>query len=110
MRSASVDLPWSIWAMIEKFRMCDWSTRATLSHAAPGAQQAPARRDLRRDQRLAALEQLGQDKCEGMGGIAIDAAGAPTAPQVPPVQPLSNVHLRVTHPRRDGHPIRWRSW
>jgi hypothetical protein len=22
MRSASVDFPWSMWAMIEKFRMC----------------------------------------------------------------------------------------
>src|SRR5215207_1843782 len=26
MRSASVDLPWSMWAMIEKLRMCAWST------------------------------------------------------------------------------------
>jgi hypothetical protein len=25
MRSASVDFPWSIWAMIEKFRMWAWS-------------------------------------------------------------------------------------
>src|SRR3954466_13610788 len=25
MRSASVDLPWSMWAMIEKLRMCAWS-------------------------------------------------------------------------------------
>src|SRR6185312_106463 len=25
MRSASVDFPWSMWAMIEKFRMCAWS-------------------------------------------------------------------------------------
>jgi hypothetical protein len=25
MRSASVDLPWSMWAMIEKFRMWAWS-------------------------------------------------------------------------------------
>src|SRR4051794_2278355 len=25
MRSASVDFPWSMWAMIEKFRMCCWS-------------------------------------------------------------------------------------
>src|SRR5215203_6139418 len=24
-RSASVDLPWSMWAMIEKLRMCAWS-------------------------------------------------------------------------------------
>src|SRR6478735_2529513 len=27
MRSASVDLPWSMWAMIEKLRMCAWSMR-----------------------------------------------------------------------------------
>src|SRR5688572_2492871 len=26
MRSASVDFPWSMWAMIEKLRMCAWST------------------------------------------------------------------------------------
>jgi hypothetical protein len=26
MRSARVDFPWSMWAMIEKFRMWDWST------------------------------------------------------------------------------------
>jgi hypothetical protein len=26
MRSASVDFPWSMWAMIEKLRMC-WSGR-----------------------------------------------------------------------------------
>jgi hypothetical protein len=25
MRSASVDFPWSMWAMIEKLRMSDWS-------------------------------------------------------------------------------------
>jgi hypothetical protein len=25
MRSASVDLPWSMWAMIEKLRILDWS-------------------------------------------------------------------------------------
>src|SRR3954452_24140181 len=25
MRSASVDFPWSMWAMIEKLRMCAWS-------------------------------------------------------------------------------------
>ena len=25
MRSASVDFPWSMWAMIEKFRMWAWS-------------------------------------------------------------------------------------
>src|SRR3954468_20559340 len=28
MRSASVDLPWSMWAMIEKLRMCAWSGMA----------------------------------------------------------------------------------
>jgi hypothetical protein len=28
MRSASVDLPWSMWAMIEKLRMCAWSVMA----------------------------------------------------------------------------------
>src|SRR3954469_15123667 len=29
MRSASVDFPWSMWAMIEKLRMCAWSGMAT---------------------------------------------------------------------------------
>jgi len=28
MRSASVDFPWSMWAMIEKLRMCAWSAMA----------------------------------------------------------------------------------
>jgi hypothetical protein len=28
MRSASVDLPWSMCAMIEKLRMCAWSVMA----------------------------------------------------------------------------------
>jgi hypothetical protein len=28
MRSASVDFPWSMWAMIEKFRMWAWSAMA----------------------------------------------------------------------------------
>jgi hypothetical protein len=28
MRSASVDLPWSMWAMIEKFLMWAWSVKA----------------------------------------------------------------------------------
>src|SRR5262245_60218353 len=37
-RSASVDLPWSMWAMIEKLRMCAWSaTRRTLGGAAESA-------------------------------------------------------------------------
>ncbi len=29
MRSASVDLPWSMWAMIEKLRMWAWSVKAS---------------------------------------------------------------------------------
>src|SRR5690349_8979746 len=29
MRSASVDFPWSMWAMIEKLRMCAWSAMDT---------------------------------------------------------------------------------
>jgi hypothetical protein len=28
MRSASVDFPWSMWAMIEKLRILDWSAMA----------------------------------------------------------------------------------
>src|SRR5690606_23259801 len=43
MRSASVDLPWSTWAMIEKFRMCcmldqrpDGGENAALSHGPGG--------------------------------------------------------------------------
>src|SRR3954464_350952 len=36
MRSASVDFPWSMWAMIEKFRMWAWSAmRLRLRGGAP---------------------------------------------------------------------------
>src|SRR4051794_15695720 len=44
MRSASVDLPWSIWAMIEKLRMFSAGallTRSRLGAAEPAAQQPP---------------------------------------------------------------------
>jgi hypothetical protein len=30
MRSASVDLPWSMWAMMQKLRMRDWSATGLL--------------------------------------------------------------------------------
>jgi hypothetical protein len=32
MRSASVDFPWSMWAMMEKLRMCCWSAKALLDY------------------------------------------------------------------------------
>src|SRR3954454_10195238 len=44
MRSARVDLPWSIWAMIEKLRMFSagaWLTLKRLGAAEPAAQQPP---------------------------------------------------------------------
>ena len=34
MRSASVDFPWSMWAMIEKFRMCAWSATSRRGYEA----------------------------------------------------------------------------
>src|SRR4051812_25473894 len=39
MRSASVDFPWSMWAMIEKLRMC-WSGRATANSRLVAAPEA----------------------------------------------------------------------
>src|SRR3954471_15359399 len=43
MRSASVDLPWSMWAMIEKLRMSAWSAMRKSSLGA--VQQRDAARD-----------------------------------------------------------------
>ena len=40
MRSASVDLPWSMWAMIEKLRMCAWSMGRYSVDGAPGPLRA----------------------------------------------------------------------
>src|SRR3954447_3306187 len=42
MRSASVDFPWSMWAMIEKLRMCAWSAmdaRLRIGAVAPGGSE-----------------------------------------------------------------------
>src|SRR3954453_3058768 len=44
MRSASVDFPWSMWAMIEKFRMCCWSAMFVVSRLRGTAN--PARDEL----------------------------------------------------------------
>ena len=35
-RSANVDLPWSMWAMMQKFRMRDWSNGAGAVGGAAG--------------------------------------------------------------------------
>src|SRR5215211_8334626 len=37
MRSASVDFPWSMWAMIEKLRMCAWSAMSATTQDRPPA-------------------------------------------------------------------------
>src|SRR4051812_21240997 len=45
MRSASVDFPWSIWAMIEKLRMCAWSAMAARLRIGAGARGGSERWD-----------------------------------------------------------------
>src|SRR5215213_2945510 len=69
MRSASVDLPWSIWAMMQKLRMRDWSAiRVRLETTSQPA--ADEREDLRR---------FGQSRAhhrEGVDGAAERQAGA----------------------------------
>src|SRR3954464_12600296 len=46
MRSASVDLPWSMWAMIEKLRMCAWSAMRAPCRIGGGRPRLPASRRL----------------------------------------------------------------
>src|SRR4051812_7218034 len=43
MRSASVDLPWSMWAMIEKLRMCAWSAMDARLRIGAGARRGSER-------------------------------------------------------------------
>src|SRR4051794_40778444 len=47
MRSASVDFPWSMWAMIEKLRMCAWSAMAARLRIGAGRRGGSERRDAR---------------------------------------------------------------
>src|SRR5450830_419325 len=44
MRSASVDLPWSIWAMIEKLRILFIKLRKTMKKGAPEWERLPSER------------------------------------------------------------------
>src|SRR3954447_24782195 len=44
MRSASVDFPWSMWAMIEKLRMCAWSAMDARLRIGAGAWRGSERR------------------------------------------------------------------
>src|SRR5215207_2101058 len=87
MRSASVDLPWSMWAMIEKLRMCAWSTTCLQGRApaarAGRASAAPARQP--RGDRVADLLRLGhahREHREAIGGEADDQRG-PDRDQLP---------------------------
>src|SRR4051794_32604117 len=44
-RSASVDFPWSMWAMIEKLRMCAWSAMAARLRIGGGTRRGSEGRD-----------------------------------------------------------------
>src|SRR4051795_6632563 len=44
-RSASVDFPWSMWAMIEKLRMCAWSAMAARLRIGRGGRRGSERRE-----------------------------------------------------------------
>src|SRR3712207_1089394 len=66
MRSASVDFPWSMWAMIEKLRMCAWSAMSA-GERLRGAAPEPAAEEL---QDLRRLRDAHGEHRGGVGGRA----------------------------------------
>src|SRR5436309_12853333 len=80
MRSASVDFPWSMWAMIEKLRMRAWSAMRTLRLGAD-AEEALQRRDAARREAggLVGLADLQPQHRAGVGQRAERDAAAHAA-------------------------------
>src|SRR3954470_19300062 len=79
MRSASVDFPWSMWAMIEKLRMCAWSAMDARLRIGAGAGAGSERRGGGREG--------GGGGGAGGGGGGGRRGGRPRRPAPPPGAP-----------------------